>query len=280
MINQASSRNNAPLLPPLRPVAKPDGLGSPAWPTFVGKSQVVGTSARGVTVYVDQALGAAALQNAEDLLAGADAVVSQNNALFGITGGSVAVVVMALNGRTDGTGGADHNGCDFTSGNAIEVDASYGRPDRVIALFEAELSECAMNGRLCGLSTGEALSRWCASAVSANALADFATAPQWAQDGMPDWVNQTARTDQDATSTGCGMAFISWLLSIGSTLGGIAQTMVTLGEAGSLATLYARLTGNAADKAWPAFHAAVEALPQGILNDDPFGPASPGVLSH
>ncbi len=116
-----------------------------------------------MTVYVDQALGDPGMQNAQSLLSSADSVVSQNNAIFGITGGSVSVIVYAMGGSTDGTGGADHGGCDFTVGNAIEVDAAFGSPNRIIGLFEAELSECAMNGSLCGFSTGEALSRWCAA---------------------------------------------------------------------------------------------------------------------
>jgi len=31
--------------------------------------------------------------------------------------------------------------------------------------------------------------------IGDNALADFATAPQWAQSGMPDFVNQTEATE-------------------------------------------------------------------------------------
>jgi len=65
--------------------------------------------------------------------------VQQNNTIFGTTGGAVSAIVFTLNGRTDGTGGADHGGCDFTTGNAIEVDASSGNSARVTALFEAEL---------------------------------------------------------------------------------------------------------------------------------------------
>jgi hypothetical protein len=230
----------------------------------------VGTSNSGVAVYVDQALGDPGVQNANALLQSADTVVAQNNEIFGINGAPVSVVIYAMGGATDGTGGADHGGCDFTVGDAIEVDASFGSPSRIVGLFEAELSECAMNGNLCGYSTGEALSRWCAAVVSANALSDFATAPRWAQAGMPDWVNQTERTDQDAISTGCGMAFISWLLSQGENLPQIAQAMVGLGDAGTLAALYAELTGDAAPNAWPNFQAAVHALPGGVTSDDPF----------
>lgn len=134
---------------------------APAWPSYTGTSQLVGTSPSGrVTVYVDPSLGQQALQNAQDLLQDADRVVTANDSIFGTTGGPVSVIVFALGGATDGTGGADHMGCDYINGNAIEVDASFGNSSRVSALFEAELSECSMNGNLCGESTGEALSRW------------------------------------------------------------------------------------------------------------------------
>jgi hypothetical protein len=268
----SAERPNTPLRPPTA-VAP----GTPAWPTFTGTATLVGTSGSGVTVYVDQALGGQGMQNAQSLLSSADTVVAQNNAIFGITGGPVDVVIYAIGGATDGTGGADHNGCDFTTGNAIEVDASFGSPSRVIGLFEAELSECAMNGKLCGFSTGEALSRWCAMVVSSNALSDFATAPGWAQAGMPDWVDQTEPTDQDAASTGCGMAFISWLLSNGHHLTEIAPAMVGLGDSGTLAALYAQITGDRATNAWSTFQAAVAALPGGVTTDDPFGGISQAV---
>jgi hypothetical protein len=164
-------------------------------------------------------------------------------------------------------------GCDYVSGAAIEVDASFGDSTRVSALFEAELSECSMDNNLCGLSTGEALSRWCAAAVSNNALSDFATAPQWAQDGMPDFVNQTDPTDQSADSTGCGMAFLSWLMSQSYTLNRIAPTMVSLGDSGTLAQLYSNLTSDLASNAWQNFQAAIQTLPNGVTSDDPFGAA-------
>jgi hypothetical protein len=223
-----------------------------------------------VTVYVDPTLGNQGLQNAQDLVNDADRVANANDGIFGTTGGAVSVIVFALGGATDGTGGADHMGCDYTTGNAIEVDASFGNSARVSALFEAELSECSMNGNLCGESTGEALSRWCAAAIGNNALSDFATAPQWYSDGMPDYVNQTDNTDQSADSTGCGMAFISWMISQGYGLEKIAPTMVNLGDSGTLARMYATLTGSAAGNAWPNFQNAVNNLQNGVTNDDPF----------
>jgi len=259
-----------------------DAPAAPAWPSYTGESQFVGTSPSGrVTVYVDPTLGPAGLQNAQDLVHDADRVVNANDGIFGTTGGPVSVIVFALGGQTDGTGGADHMGCDYTTGNAIEVDASFGNSARVSALFEAELSECSMNGNLCGESTGEALSRWCAAVIGNNALADFATAPQWASDGMPDYVNKTDNTDQNADSTGCGMAFISWLLSQGYGLEKIAPEMVNSGDAGTFAQLYATLSGDDAANAWSKFQNAINALPGGVTNDDPFnGMAQPTQMTH
>lgn len=254
---------------------KGDSQSAPAWPSYQGTSQLVGTSPSGrVTVYVDPSLGQPALENAQDLVNDADRVATANDGIFGTTGGPVSVIVFALGGATDGTGGADHLGCDYSTGAAIEVDASFGNSARVSALFEAELSECSMNGNLCGESTGEALSRWCAMVIGNNALADFATAPQWVQDGMPDFVDKTDPTDQNADSIGCGMAFLSWLISQGHSLEKIAPAMVNLGDSGTLAQLYAGLTSDAAANAWTNFQNAIRSLPNGansITSDDPFG---------
>jgi len=259
-----------------------DAPAAPAWPSYQGTSQFVGTSPTGrVTVYVDPTLDPQGLQNAQDLVNDADRVVAGNDGIFGTTGGPVSVIVFALGGATDGTGGADHMGCDYTTGNAIEVDAAFGNSARVSALFEAELSECSMNGSLCGESTGEALSRWCAAVIGNNALSDFATAPQWYNDGMANWVDQTENTDQDPDSTGCGMAFISWLMGQGYGLEKIAPAMVNLGNDGTLAQLYASLTGDDAGNAWNNFQAAINNLPNGVNNDDPFnGLANPQQMTH
>lgn len=261
-----------PLLPPkaIKETISRDS-GTPQWPQFRGVPQKIGSSPSGrVTVYIDHALQQA-MQNAHDLINDADRVVQQNDALFGTTGAHVNVVIWALNGRTDGTGGADHASCDYDTGGDIEVCASLGNSQRVSALFEAELSECSMGGNLCGVSTGEALSRWCAAVLSNNALADFATAPTWFNDGMPDFVNRTDPTDQGTDSTGCGMAFISWLISQGYALNVIAPAMVSLGAGGTFAQLYAMLTSQDAGGAWPKFQAAIRELPGGITTDDPFG---------
>jgi hypothetical protein len=47
--------------------------------------------------------------------------------------------------------------------------------------------------------------------------------------------------------------------------------MVSLGDRGTLAQLYANLTKAPASNAWTGFQSAVNALPNGVTNDDPFG---------
>jgi hypothetical protein len=244
---------------------------SPNWPTYAGIDHFVDRSPSGrVVVYVDPTLGQQGLQNAQDLVRDADRVASACESIFGTTGGLANVIIFAIAGATDGTGGASHNGCDFNSGSAIEVCASFGHSVRVSALFAAVLSECWMGGNLCGVSTGEALSRWCAAVIGNNALSDFATAPVWAQEGMPDYVSETNPTDQNADSVGCGMAFISWLMSKNYRLDQIAQTMVSLGPSGTLAQIYSNLTSGDPADALPSFMAAIHGLQGGVTNDDPF----------
>lgn len=253
---------------------------APQWPSYTGQSQFVGVSRSGVSIWVDPSLGAPGLQNAKDLLADADRVVAANNAIFGTLTKAVNVIVFALGGATDGTGGADHMACDYKTGQDIEVCASFGNSMRVSALFEAELSECSMSNNLCGLSTGEALSRWCAMDVSGNALSDFASAPTWQMDVLPDgslqnFVDVTDQTDQNYDSIGCGMAFLSWMIGgLGISLTKIAPIMVVLGNNGTLAQLYQNVTGDSHVNAWSKFIAALSS--KGTLtSDDPFGGMAP-----
>src|SRR6266851_6734836 len=251
--------------------------GAPQWPSYTGVSQLVGTTADGrCTVYVDPSFGPPGnpgAVNAQDLLADADRVMKFNDATFGVVGGHVDVIVFALGGMTDGTGGADHMGCDFTTGAQIEVCASFGNSLRCAGLFEAELSECSMNGQLCGLSTGEALSRWCAMVVSNNALSDFASGPTWFADGMPNFVDSVDSTDTNYDSIGCGMAFLSWIMAGFNgkfRLSEVAQAMVAAGDTGTLSQLY-----GAPAFAWADFQAAIAAFPGSVTSDDPFNALVP-----
>jgi hypothetical protein len=264
----------------------------PAWPSYTGISQLVGTTPSGkVTVYVDPTLGAPALANAQGLIANGDGIVAKNDAIFGTAGGMANVILFALGGLTNGQGGADHMACNFTEGQNIEVCVDFGQPisglahrppaaARVLALFEAELSECSMNNALCGQSTGEALSRWCAIQCAGNVLLDFETAELWLNFPV-DYINVEDPTDRSSKATGCGMVFLSWLQSknlggLGIPLSTIAPKMVSLGNSGTFAQLYAELTGKPAPDALPDLMAAIAAaggkftLATSGRGDDPF----------
>ena len=114
----SSQQQSAPVNQPLRPlrprVTAAAGAATPAWPSYTGTSQLVGTSSLGVTVYVDPSLGDRRFRTRTTCSPPPIRSCRQNNAIFGITGGAVDVIVFALGGQTDGTGGADHDGCDFT----------------------------------------------------------------------------------------------------------------------------------------------------------------------
>jgi hypothetical protein len=104
----------------------------PRWPNYAGASQYVDTSQSGrVTVFVDPSLGSPGVQNAIALVTDADRIVGANDKIFGTSGQHVDVIIFAIGGATDGTGGGDHMGCDYVSGGAIEVCASYGNSPRV-----------------------------------------------------------------------------------------------------------------------------------------------------
>lgn len=260
-------------------------LSQPAWPSFQGTATLVGTSPSGlVNVWYDASLGQQALANAQWLLQDADRIVALDQSFFGTPDQVVNVILYAFldpntnQPITDGSAGADHASCSFQTGGAIEVDVAYGNNGLVSGLFEAELSECQMQGNLCGVSTGEALSRWCAlwavKAVEPNAFAGFGSAPVWQQDGSANWIDTTEGTDGDYDSIGCGMAFLSWLQAVlGHHLSKIAPAMVALGNSGTLAQLYAKLTGDAASNAWSKFMNALQPLGT-LTSDDPFGALS------
>lgn len=240
------------------------------WPSYTGTATEVGVSADGLTtVFYDASLGASALACGQALLTAAPSINTGNAALFGTATGTTNVIVFALGNATDGTGGADHDGCDFSTGQNIEVCVDFANPGFCGSLYEAELSENMMGGNLCGQSNGEALSRWSAMVIAPNSeLASFASAPVWASAGFPNWVDTTENTDQDYNSIGCGMAFISWMLSKGIKFPTIAQEMVKLGPgANTLAAMYNAVT-NTVGSPWATFLAACQATT--ITSDDPF----------
>jgi hypothetical protein len=199
-----------------------------------------------VTVYAASALGSAGTGLAARLVKEVSRPFDDLSRLFGIPGRAVNLVLAPLSGKNDGSGGAYHYGCDFTSGGDLYVDAALAASDPVnldLGLYVAELSESFMGaqnkGWGCGYSNGEALSRYCAEqATPAGTMDAFATGPAWEEAGRPDFLSRTEQTDTDNVSTGCGVVYLYWMRSLGTSGTQLAQVG---GE--TLAANYEILTG-------------------------------------
>jgi hypothetical protein len=193
---------------------------------------------------------------------------------FGVAGGAVTVVIAPLSDANDGSGGAYHYGCDFTSGGVLYLDATFSSKsidplDLEISLYVAELSEAFMGaqnlGWGCASSNGEGLSRYLAEVEPPPGSFPSwgVSGPSWAQAGFPDWVSRTEATDRNYVSTGCAVVYLYWLRSLGFS----TAEIVAAGGA-TLADNYAALT-----RQTTAYHDLVAAL-QGLTvdSDNPFPP--------
>ena len=126
-------------------------------------STEVGTAGK-ISVYYATSLGTAGKTLASEILGRVVGTYGEMEAFFGIQGGSVSVIVAPLSGKNDGSGGAYHYGCDFTSGGTIYVDATFALPnaaDVEMALYVAELSECFMGAQGRGGGAATAMARAC-----------------------------------------------------------------------------------------------------------------------
>ena len=224
-----------------------------------------------VAVYYDPALGTPGSSLATDMLNVVTAPYDDMQNFFGISGAAVDVIIAPLSGNNDGSGGAYHYGCDFTTGGQMYLDATFASTavdplNLEVALYVSELSECFMGpqrgGWDCGFSNGEGLSRFCAEQETpAGTLSAFVTGPAWAQAGFPDWVTQTEQTDQDAVSTGCSIVYIYWMRSLGYTIPQIVQA-----AGPTLSANYQALTGQRS--AYQDLLAAMSGL--SVTSDNPF----------
>ena len=241
-------------------------------------TELVGTTADNkATVYYDPHLGAPGKDLAEKVFAMAEKSFADCQNYFGIAGQPVNVIIAALDHATDGSAGAYHAGCTFNPGGDLYCDAAFGNPVMTNGLMIAELTECFMGaqnkGWDCGGSNGEALSRLLAELESGGpggVLAGYATGPDWARAGRPNWIDANESTDLNPVSTGCGVLYLYWMMSKGYTAAKITQAGCS---DGSLASNYHALTGRTT--AWHDFIAAVRALPHGVGSDNPWGAAVP-----
>jgi len=240
-------------------------------------TELVGTTADNkATVYYDPHLGAPGKDLAEKVFAMAEKSFADCQNYFGIPGQPVNVIIAALDHATDGSAGAFHAGCSFNPGGDLYCDAAFGNPVMTNGLMIAELTECFMGaqnkGWDCGGSNGEALSRLLAELESGGpggVLAGYATGPDWARAGRPNWIDANESTDLNPVSTGCGVVYLYWMMSKGHTAAKITQAGC---PDGTLASNYEALTGRTT--AWSDFIAAVRALPHGVGSDNPWAAAA------
>ncbi|MGB8843139.1 MAG: hypothetical protein WCC64_18955 [Aliidongia sp.] len=189
---------------------------------------------------------------------------------FGVPGGPVTLMIVPRSGAHDGSGGAYHYGCDFTSGGVLYCDATFASrtvdPVQLqIGLYVAGLSECFMGaqGRGWGKSNGAGLARFLAQyETAAGTLDAFATGPHWGRASFPDWLSQTEPTDQNPVSIGCAIVYLHWLRSIGFTIPQIVRA-----GGSTLQANYQILTDKTS--AYQDLYAALNGLP--VTGDNPFG---------
>jgi hypothetical protein len=235
-----------------------------------------------ITCYYDPKLGDHGKFLAERLLHLAPSAYTRTAGYFrGTNGGPVNVIVGDLSKQQDGSGGAYHYGCDFSSGADIYLDAWYGdhggkNGQGALGLFVAELSECFMGAQNrfwnCGYSNGEGLSRVMAMEETGGwngVMEPFNTATEWDQSGRPNWIDHTEATDQSAASTGCSVLYIYWMISRGHSL-----QAITAAGGPTLANNYQKLTGKSTS-AWKDFQDAIGKLPHGVSCDNPWAKDAP-----
>ncbi len=225
-----------------------------------------------ITVYYDPSLGQQGLDLATQMLNFVIDPFVDMETFFGINGGATSVVIAPLSGNNDGSGGAYHYGCDFSSGATLYLDATFANTTAPpfsleVALYVAELSECFMGqqnqGWGCGYSNGEALSRVCAEQTPPGTMPSWGiTVPSWVQANYPNWIDNTEQTDRDYVSIGCGTAYIYWMASQGFTI-----QQITRAAGATLADNYKTLTGKTT--AYNDLVAAAKAIT--ITTDNPFG---------
>lgn len=254
-----------------RVLRTPEKVAAGAGPAFDYPATLVGVTGN-ITVMYDSALGAQGLTLATQLLNVVAGPYQQMQEVFAVKGGATTVIVAPLSTAHDGSSGAYHGGCDFTSGGVLYLDATFANTtqnplDLEVALFIAELSEAFMGtqnkGWGCGSSNGEGLSRFLAENSPPGVIPSWGiTVPSWVSAGYPDWVSKTESSDRNYVSTGCAVAYLYWMRSQGYTISQIVQA-----GGKTLAANYQTLTGKTT--AYNDLVAAVKALPS-VTTDDPF----------
>ena len=160
-------------------------------------------------VYVDPALGADGVQDAQGVLGKCEADYDTVSGYFASLESIQFRVVLFAN-----PGGAYHFGCDatdlFCDARTAPADGDYSEFLNVaefVEVFEAQQA----GGWDCGKSNGEGLSRVLATDAYPNELTGFATAASWLDSKRQNFVDSTFGSDTDSVANGCSVLFLNWL---------------------------------------------------------------------
>ena len=85
--------------------------------------------------------------------------------------------------------------------------------------------------------------------------------PRGTRTAAPDWISKTEQTDQNNVSTGCGIVYIYWMLSLG-----FSASRITQAGGATFAANYQALTGETT--AYADLLAALKGVT--IASDNPF----------
>jgi hypothetical protein len=218
-------------------------------------------------VYLDPALGADGVQDAQGVLAECEGDYTAVSGYFGgIAAGPFRVVLFA------NPGGAYHFGCGatdlFCDARTAPADGDYSE-FLDIAEFAEVFEAVQAAGWDCGKSNGEGLSRVLATDAYPNELDGFATAGAWLDSARQNFVDHNFGTDTDPAANGCSVLFLNWLrfqlnYSWEQIVGAAAPT---LGET------YTKLTGK--KDGFKQFDTLLnqrfpKGQPSGLTTDNPF----------
>ena len=125
------------------------------------------------------------------------------------------IIVAAVFGVRDGSGGAYHSACDAEDIYADVMNEPNLNTDRTnfLVLSQAvDVFAAARDKRWdCGNSYGSALKRALAAELYPKEIEVFATGPAWLGAGAPDYVTINEPTDQNPVSTGCAVLFLNYM---------------------------------------------------------------------
>jgi hypothetical protein len=218
-------------------------------------------------VYLDPALGADGVQDAQGVLVTGESDYATVSGYFGgFAAGPFRVVLFA------NSGGAYHFGCEatdlFCDARTAPADGDYSEFLN-IAEFVEVFEAAQAGGWDCGKSNGEGLSRVLATDAYPHELDGFATAAAWLDSTRKNFVDHTLGSDTDSAANGCSVLFLNWLRFQLN----FSWTQIAGAAAPTLGKTYTKLTGK--KDGFKQFETLVSAhfpkgQPSGLTTDNPF----------